>query len=653
MAAASPAAVRAEDSDDDDDAVEVSGEDVVEIIATTDAEDDPSATLDRITAEDMEASGARNAADALRLVPGVTIEEGARGESTLQVRGFDHRRVQVLLDGVPLSNPYDGGLDLASISTAQLEEIRVGRGAAGSAYGGGALGGVVDITTAGPPREPTVRLRGGGGSALHSELLASGGAAVGPVRASISWELRNRPHFTLPRSFPAQANETGGRRDNSDRRDATLHASVGVGGGMHQLVLRTTLMDVTRGVAAHIDDPSPRYWRWDTWREHLVSLHGRSVLSPRAVLRGAAFLRLHADVLDSFDDATYTSQDLPTSWSSTYRDTTAGGMAELELDLGRGSGLATTLSYRHDHHTDQANPGEPTSVRDGDSASLSPRGTIRIAEPLVGEVGVDLHLWQPRDVDEAEPRAPVVSGDPRLGLVLRPEPAVAVRLSGGRRSRFPTLKEMYSSQFGFVVPNPDLRPEHAWTVDGGVSVQPWQGRLVVGATGFYAHVQDLIERTTDADGIRSYTNVSTSRHAGIELRVVARPHPRLELEIGYDGLHARNTSDDRTSDLLEYRPEHRGRARVHVSAPFGLEASLVFTVVGPRPYLAVESTGEMDQLPSYTRLDLGLRQDLGRGFSIYLRGRNLYDTLYELDEGYPQPGIEVLGGLDFSGTAPM
>lgn len=646
MTALPVAEIRAEDE------VAVSGEEVVEVIATPDAEEEPSAALDVITSEDMEASGARSVADALRLVPGVTIEEGARGETTLQVRGFSHRQVQVLLDGVPLSNPYDGGLDLSAISTAQLDEIRVGRGAAGSAYGGGALGGVVDIVTQGPPADPTFRLRAGGGSWQHGELLAAGGGAVGPVRISAGWELRNRPWFRLPSSFPAQVNEEGGRRQNSDRRDMVLHGALGIGNPLHSLTLRTTLMDVRRGVPPHISEASPRRWRWDLWRDHLISLHGRTQLDGRAALRGAAFVRLRKDVLDSYDDDTLSAQDAMTSFTSSYRDTTGGGMAELDVDLGKGSLLEAVLSYRHDFHRSQGDRGEEWAARHGDSATLAPVATIRFAEPLIGEAGIDLHLWRPRDDSAEEQRSPVFSADPRIGVVLRPVDALSLRASGGRRSRFPTLKEMYSEQFGFIVPNPDLAPEHAWFVDGGVGVTPWEGRLRVGVTGYVAFVDDLIERTIDEQGLRSYTNLSDSRHAGIEIRVIGRPHPRLEIELGYDWLHVRDTSADRVNDLLEYRPEHRGRARVHYEAPFGLQVSATWTIVGRRHYIDVEATGAMASLPPYSRLDLGLRQRLGRGFYLYAHGRNLYDTLYEQEEGYPQPGFELLGGIEFSGTAP-
>ncbi len=640
------------DDGQDDEPVAEGFTERVEIIATADATEDPAATVDRVTRADIEASGARTASDALRLVPGVTIDVGGRGEAGLQVRGFDTRQVQVLVDGVPLGNPYDGGLDLAAISASQIDQIRVGRGAAGSAYGGGALGGVVDIRTAGAPDSRTARVRAGGGSSENGELLAAGGGAVGPVRVGVAWELRGRPHVRMPASFPARPNEGGGWRDNSDRRDTTLHGSIGVGDGGRSLELRATVMDVRRGVPPHIDDPSPRYWRWDLWRDQLFSLHGRTPLGARVALRGAAYARFRGDTLDSYDDATYATQEGGTAWSSSYRDRSGGGMLSGDVDLGRGSMLETTLSYRHDLHRSQADTGEPWESQQGDTGTASAGARVRLAPPLVGQLGVDAHLWQPRDQAETLHRNPVFAADPRAGLVWTPVEDLSLRLSGGRRSRFPTLKEMYTTQFGFVVPNPDLQPETAWTVDGGISAALMDRRLVLAVTGFFAHVAGLIERTYDADGNRRYTNVSTSRHLGAEARLIARPHPSLELELGYDWLHARNTSADRLADLLEYRPEHRGRARVHLRAPFGLSADAVLTVVSPRHYVAVEATGEMGVLPAYARLDASLRQELGRGFSLFAVGTNLTDALYETEQGYPAPGVEILGGLEFAGTAP-
>ena len=642
------AAPAAAEEEDDETVVEAADE-VVEIVAHTPAEEDPAAAVDRVTRADLEASGARTAAEALRLTPGVVLETGARGETSLQIRGFDHRQVNVLVDGVPVSYPYDGGLDLSALSAASIEEIRIYRGAARSPYGGGAIGGIVDIRTTGAPAEPTFRLRAGGGSGWRSEILASGGGALGPIRVSAGWELRNRPYFPLPHSFPDQRNEGGGRRQNSDRRDMTLHGAVGIGDSMRSLELRTTIADVRRGVPPEVDEPDPRYWRWDLWRDHAFSLHGKALLGTRVSLRGAGFVRFRKDVLDAYDDETYTTQTGGAAYTSTYLDRTAGGMAEVSVDLGKDSLLESTLSYRHDRHEDGDITDEELRRQDGDTATWTVEANARLAPVLRGLVGVDLHLWQPRDADAAEQRDPVSSADPRAGLVLRPHDEVAIRLSGGRRSRFPTLKEMYTTQFGYVVPNPDLRPEHAWTVDSGVTVAPWDGRLVVSVDGYVSFVDGLIERTYDEDGQRSYTNVTASRHAGVEARILARPHRRLELEVGYDGLHARNTSDDALNELLEYRPSHRARARVHYRAPFGLGANLVVTVVGPRHYVAVEATGELGQLPAYHRIDASLRQDLGKGFSLFVLGSNLTDTLYEDVEGMPHAGVEVLGGVEFSG----
>ena len=647
LALTAPASARAEEGDEE--AAADAAEEVVEIVAFTPAEEDPAAAVDRVTREDLEAAGARTAAEALRLAPGVSLETSARGETALQIRGFDHRQVNVLVDGVPVSYPYDGGLDLSALSAASIEEIRIYRGAARSPYGGGAIGGIVDIRTLGAPRDPTFRVRAGGGSGWRSELLASGGGAIGPVRVSAGWELRNRPYFLLPHSFPEQRNEGGGRRENSDRRDITLRGALGIGDTAQSLELRATVADVRRGVPPEVAESRPRYWRWDLWRDHAFSLHGRALLGTRVSLRGAGFVRFRKDVLDAYDDETYTTQTGGEAYTSTYLDRSAGGMAEVSVDLGRDNLLESTLSYRHDRHEDGDVTDEELRRQDGDTATWTVEANTRLAPVLRGLIGADLHIWQPRDAAATEQRPPVFSADPRAGLVLRPLDELAIRVSGGRRSRFPSLKEMYTTQFGYVVPNPDLRPEHAWTVDIGVTVAPWEGRLVLSVDGYVSFVDGLIERTYDEDGQRSYTNVSRSRHMGLEARVLARPHRRLELELGYDGLHARDTSGDAVDELLEYRPGHRARARIHYRAPFGLGANLSVTLVGPRHFVAVEATGELSQLPAYHRIDASLRQDLGKGFSVFVIGSNLSDTLYEDREGMPHPGIEVLGGVEFSG----
>ena len=94
------------------------------------------------------------AEEALRLVPGVKVDNQAdgervhisiRGQGLLTERGV--RGIKVLLDGIPLNDPSGFAPDLFDIDWANVQRIEVIRGPASALYGSGSAGGVINITT--------------------------------------------------------------------------------------------------------------------------------------------------------------------------------------------------------------------------------------------------------------------------------------------------------------------------------------------------------------------------------------------------------------------------------------------------------------------------------------------------------------------------
>ncbi len=90
--------------------------------------------------DDLRARGVRLVQDALREVPGVAIvQNGSYGAVTsLFLRGGESDYVKVLLDGVPLNAP-GGSLNLADLTTDDIDRIEVVRGPVSVLYGADAM----------------------------------------------------------------------------------------------------------------------------------------------------------------------------------------------------------------------------------------------------------------------------------------------------------------------------------------------------------------------------------------------------------------------------------------------------------------------------------------------------------------------------------
>ena len=118
---------------------------------------DTPAAMDVITDKDIMNSGAKNAFDAVNMVPGVTsFSYGASGleygamDSRVNIRGLE-RGSLILVNGVPMNLNGKGGL--SSIPTDSIARIEVLKGAASALYGSDAMSGVVNVITKTPTKE--------------------------------------------------------------------------------------------------------------------------------------------------------------------------------------------------------------------------------------------------------------------------------------------------------------------------------------------------------------------------------------------------------------------------------------------------------------------------------------------------------------------
>ena len=92
--------------------------------------------------------------EALRLVPGVKVDNGTggsrvhlyiRGQGVLTEIGF--RGIGVMIDGVPVNDPAGFAPDLYDVDWTTVKNVEVVKGLAASLYGAGASGGVLNINT--------------------------------------------------------------------------------------------------------------------------------------------------------------------------------------------------------------------------------------------------------------------------------------------------------------------------------------------------------------------------------------------------------------------------------------------------------------------------------------------------------------------------
>ena len=90
---------------------------------------------------------ATSATDLLRHVPGITLDgTGRTNGQDVNMRGYDHRGVLVLVDGVRQGTDT-GHLNGTFLDPALIKRVEIVRGPSALLYGSGALGGVISYDT--------------------------------------------------------------------------------------------------------------------------------------------------------------------------------------------------------------------------------------------------------------------------------------------------------------------------------------------------------------------------------------------------------------------------------------------------------------------------------------------------------------------------
>ena len=112
---------------------------------------DVPASVEVVTAKDIEKSGAVYVDDALKKVAGIAVSRtGGIGNSkpVVSMRGVKSGSdVLVLVDGQPMDNAYSGTVNWTDIPVDSIEKIEVLKGPGSAIYGSNAMAGVINITT--------------------------------------------------------------------------------------------------------------------------------------------------------------------------------------------------------------------------------------------------------------------------------------------------------------------------------------------------------------------------------------------------------------------------------------------------------------------------------------------------------------------------
>lgn len=553
----------------------------------------------------------------------------AQGVTLRALGGNASSRALVLLDGVPLADPFFGYIPFTALSADRLSGVRITRGGGSGPFGAGAVAGTVELVSATRADLPNYSGSAFYGSNNAMSVAGSVSPDLGGGFATLSGRFeRGDGFFTTPGDQRVPATVRARYRDWS----AGLRAVAPVDADT-ELQFRGLLFGDNRTLrfagadsSSQGEDASIRLVHRGRWQiDALAYVQARNfsnrVISstnfrlsldqrntPSTGIGGKIeirppvgpdhVLRIGVDARKAdgqlFEDAYSTVTGLVTARRNAGGDTSTTGLfVEDDWTIGR---LILTGGLRGDRWT----------ITDGFFREKTNAGSVTTDQRYGDRNGV-----------EATGRA---------GALFRATDAVALRVAGYTGFRLPTLNELYRPFVVFPVTtqaNAALGLEKLRGFEGGADLTPAKG-VKIGVTAFYNRLDDAIANVTIGTNLRQRRNVDAVVAKGVEITAgVIRGPIFLDASYAFSDAHVR--ASGASIGLNGFVPAQSPRQAA--SATLGWAPATDWSLSGTVRYVGKQYEDDLqtDILRAALTVDAVVRVPIARHVSLVGRAENIFD----------------------------
>ena len=588
-----------------------------------------------VTGETLRSQQVRNAAEALRSLPGVSVSRsGGVGNFTqVRIRGAEGNHTLVLIDGIEANNLADGEFDFSNLSAEEIERIEIIRGPMSGLYGSNAVGGVINIVTRSGKGPPTASLRVEAGSFGTRDLAARVAGGSDKAHIAVSYHWRDTGGFNIA---PVGSEDDGAR----------LGALIVRGGAKP---LPGVTLDFT---VRHSDKVADRDGFGDltapagslaTAYDDLSTLRHRVLLAGTSLRWDTAGDRLTQEVRASynstvtddhdrsfFSDSRNTSETERYAYLATYRLATPGLSAK--------HAFTARIEKEDERFTPEG------TFADG---RLRERGRISYTGEWRGGFADRLFLTAGIRHDDNDNFQDFTTWRTAASLVLR-EVGARPHASLGTAVKLPTMFEQFGTD-QFFVPNPGLVPEESLGWDAGVEFTLDKGCALLDVTYFRANLTNKINGFFFDPAIGNFTAINLpgeSTRAGVEVSARYKVAPNLTIGGAYTYTDARDPDGER--ELR--RPPHSARADVSYTFDGGKGlvtlAAIYNGTMDDRAFVLPFFTPSLRvELADYWLVNATARYELRPGVELFARVENLLDRHYQEVFGFEAASVAAYAGL--------
>jgi vitamin B12 transporter len=484
------------------------------------------ASVDVLTAEDLENQQVIYLQDALRGLKGITFDQEGTigGIGNVRMRGLDRQNIVVFIDGVNVADAADvqGGAEIANLLVGDIERIEVMRGPNSVLYGSNAVAGVIDIRTksaGGSPRQ-SLSVTAGANELAQMKLSKSGETASGRVGYHVSLQ-------SLEVSSPSEFDEEDtDYSENEDYENTTASGKMDV-----KLSDFTSLSLHLRSAVSSADtdgyDPN-----------NFAKIDGHFGTE---TMQNLIRVSVDSEISDDL------SLDLSHSFLGNYRD----GFAEVgstywydgerETSLVRAKYALSDDGYLHIG----AEQKKETLLQAGldSEVEAQTQAAFGVWHTKVGSAHATLGLRH----DDHETFGSNASW--RFGLSLPLANYLTTRANAGTGYRAPSLYELFGRDetcLNDLCGNIELEPEESESVELGIFIEPDGAPFALDIGYFDIETENRIfyknigAPTYEGD----YQNdVGQSTSTGTEMSLVLKVSQTLKADISYSRINSKDASD--------------------------------------------------------------------------------------------------------------
>jgi outer membrane receptor protein involved in Fe transport len=591
-------------------------------------------TLDQ---QEITSTGSGRLEDALQSVAGFqqfrrsdsrSTNPTSQGVTLRALGGNATSRAQVLLDGVPMADPFFGYIPLSAIPPERLSNIIVTRGGGTGPFGAGALAGTIQLQSADASDLGLFTGEALIDNRAETELSGTVAPEIGEGYGMVSGRWDRGEGFN---TTPADQRVPASVRAKYDSWSTTARLVEPIGDDL-TVQLRGLAFDdnrVLRFAGATSgnkgQDVSARivgrgtwqfdalvYGQWRNYNNKVISSSSYNLvldqkdtpsdgqggkIEIRPPVGGNNTLRLGTDFRRSHgnlaEDAYNGSTGVKTaSHFAGGTNTDWGLFAEDDWVLGP---ITLTGGVRGDRYT----------IRDGYYRSVTPAGVATIDNTFSNRSDWAFS-W-------------------RGGAVFHATSALELRAAAYTGLRLPTLNELYRPYVVFPVTteaNENLKPERLSGYEGGIDWQATPG-VKFTLTAFNNKLKNAITNVTIATNLEQRQNIPEMRAKGIELGAEAHLG-QLSFNGSLAYTHAREHAPG--ADLDGYRPSQTPAWDESATVSYRPSQGMLFSATVRHVGKQFEDDQETYVLPAATTVELIAEVPLNGKQSFVARAENLFDA---------------------------